>query len=370
MIIKSWEYIQEYNNEKAEILSAIEEVLSSGCLILGDHVKKFETDYAKYCGVKFGVGVDNGTNAIFLALKALGIGENDEVITVSNTAVATVSAIVSTGARPVFVDIDESSFLMDTTKIEWAINSNTKCILPVHLFGQCVDMDEINRIAKQYNLKVLEDCAQSHGAIYNNHKAGSLSDIAATSFYPTKILGTYGDAGMVLTNDEKLNIKLRRLRFYGMEESYNAIEHGYNCRLDEMHAAILLKKLSHINDYLNKRRYLAEQYQKLLQDTNLKLPVEMQYGKHSYYLYVVRHPKRDIILNELKKMNIFLNIHYPYPIHLMNAYKYLNYKKGDLPVTEKISKELFSLPLYPSFTEQKQQYLSDAIHEIMREIHL
>jgi len=370
MLIKSWDYITEYENEKEEIHSAIEEVLTSGFLILGSKVKKFESDYANYCEVNFGVGVDNGTNAIFLALKALGIGENDEVITVSNTAVATVSAIVSSGAKPVFVDIEEDSFLMDTTKIESAINSKTKCILPVHLFGQCVDMDEVNSIAKKYKLKVIEDCAQSHGAIYYNRKAGSLSDIAATSFYPTKILGTYGDAGMVLTNNEDLYNKLLRLRFYGMERTYYAVEHGYNCRLDEIHAAILLKKLGHINDYISKRRYLSEQYKYLLNDTSLILPVEKPNGKHSYYLYVVRHAKRDLILEELKNRNIFLNIHYPCPIHIMEGYKYLNYKEGDFPVTEKISKEIFSLPLYPTLTDDKLQYVCDAIHEIMLKHHL
>ena len=207
-----------------------------------------------------------------------------------------VSAIVSAGAKPVFVDIDETSFLMDTSKIETAITSKTKCILPVHLFGQCVDMDEVNRIARQYNLKIIEDCAQSHGAIYKNRKAGSMSDIAATSFYPTKILGAYGDGGMVLTNNEDLYKKLLRLRFYGMDGSYRAIEQGYNCRLDELQAAILLKKLNHIKDYLSKRRYLAEQYTNLLKDTSLILPVEKPEGIHAYYLYVVRHPKRDLIL--------------------------------------------------------------------------
>jgi dTDP-3-amino-2,3,6-trideoxy-4-keto-D-glucose/dTDP-3-amino-3,4,6-trideoxy-alpha-D-glucose/dTDP-2,6-dideoxy-D-kanosamine transaminase len=369
MIIKCWDYKAEYEAEKEEIHSAIEEVLTSGHLILGEKVKQFETDYANFCDVKFGVGVDNGTNAIFLALKALGIGENDEVITVSNTAVPTVSAIVSACARPVFVDIDETSFLMDTTKIESAISFKTKCILPVHLFGQCVDMDEVNMIAKKYELKVLEDCAQSHGAVYHDHKAGSLSDVAATSFYPTKILGTFGDAGMVMTNNEEMYKKLLRLRFYGMEGNYYAIEQGYNCRLDEIHAAVLLKKLNHITDYINKRRYLAERYHELLKDTSLILPAEIPSGKHSYCLYVVRHPKRDLIMEELKKMDIPLNIHYPCPVHLMKGYKYLNYKEGDLPVTEKTGKEIFSLPLYPSMTEDKQLYISDAIHEIMKKLH-
>ncbi len=368
--MKGWDYKQEYEQEKQEILSAIEEVLGSGQLILGDKVKKFEADYAHYCEVKFGVGVDNGTNAIFLALKALGIGANDEVITVANTAVPTVSAIVSAGATPVFVDIDEKSFLMDTSQIESAITPRTKCILPVHLFGQCVDMNEVNRIAKQHGLMVLEDCAQSHGATFHGHKAGSLSDMAATSFYPTKILGTYGDGGMVLTHQEAWCEKLRRLRSYGMESTYYAIEHGYNSRLDEIHAAILLKKLAHIEDYLSKRRALANRYNELLKDTSLILPLELPYRKHSYYLYVVRHTKRDLILEELRKKGIFLNIHYPFPIHLMPGYAHLNYKEGDLPVTERVAKELFSLPIYPAFGFDEQNSLAEAIIEVIDKLGL
>ncbi|MDD3877597.1 MAG: DegT/DnrJ/EryC1/StrS family aminotransferase [Bacteroidales bacterium] len=367
-MIKSWEYKAEYEHEKEEILAAVEEVLNSGCLILGSKVKKFEQDFADYCGTRYGVGVDNGTNAIFLALKALGIGENDEVITVSNTAVATVSAIVSAGAIPVFVDIEEDTFLMDTHKIERLITAQTKCILPVHLFGQCVDMDEVNRIAKQYRLRVIEDCAQSHGATYKNRKAGSMSDIAATSFYPTKILGTYGDGGMVLTNDEELYSKLTRLRFYGMDATGHALVHGYNCRLDEIHAAILLKKLRHIENYISQRRLLADHYNLLLKNTDLVLPVEKLDRKHAYYLYVVRHAKRDLVLSELKKKGIHLNIHYPRPIHMMDAYKNLHYKTGDLPVTERIANEIFSLPLYPSFSLEKLQVVTDSLQEIMTKI--
>jgi aminotransferase EvaB len=365
MAIRGWDYRLEYEDEREEIHSAIEEVLCSGSLVLGDKVKKFESDYAHYCEVQFGVGVDNGTNAIFLALKALGIGENDEVITVANTAVPTVSAIVSAGARPVFVDVDAASFLMDTTKIEAAITPRTKCLLPVHLFGQCVDMDEIARIAQRYNLKVLEDCAQSHGATYKGHKAGSLSDIAATSFYPTKILGTFGDAGMVLTNNEVLYKKLLRLRFYGMDGHGYALEHGYNCRLDEIQAAILLKKFNHIEDYISKRISLAKQYQALLKGTGLVLPAEMSYGRHAYYLYVVRHPQQDLILAELKSKDVLLNVHYPHPIHLMEGYKFLNYTAGDLPITERLANEIFSLPLYPSLTNTTQQYVAEVIQKIM-----
>ncbi len=364
MDIKVWDYIEEYKQEKEEIMSAIEEVLNSGWLILGSKVKAFEVAYAQFCKTKYGIGVANGTDAIFLALKALGIGVGDEVVTVSNTAIPTVSAIVSTGATPVFVDIHADTYLMDVSKIEQAITSKTKCILPVHLFGQCVDMDKVNEIAKKYNLFVLEDCAQSHGALYKGKKAGSMSDISTTSFYPTKILGTYGDGGMVNTSAEELDKKMRRLRFYGAEKTYYAIEHGYNSRLDELHAAILLKKINHLDEYINRRRKIAAKYDEMLKNTNLILPLEADYGRHAYYIYVVRHPNRDYIMEELKKMNIHLNISYPWPIHTMTGYADLGYKVGDLPVTEKAAKEIFSLPMYPTLTDDQQNIVIDKLIEL------
>jgi len=366
--IKVWNYIEEYKNEKSEIFSAIKEVLDSGWLILGEKVKKFELEYSKYCGVEHGIGVANGTDAIFLALKALGIGEGDEVITVSNTAIPTVSAIVSTGAKPVFVDIDQDTYLMDASKIENKITKQTKCILPVHLFGQCVDMDKINTIAKKNNLYVLEDCAQSHGAIYKGNVAGSMSDISTTSFYPTKILGTYGDGGMVNTNSQDLDKKMRRLRFYGAEKNYYALEHGYNSRLDELHASILLNKLKHLDDYLNRRKQLAKQYDNMLEGTGLILPTVRKDNIHSYYLYVVRHPKREKIMNELKTYNIYTNISYPWPIHLMTGYSYLGYQKGSLPVTEKVGNEIFSLPMYPTLSNEEQIKTINALKSILNKI--
>ena len=368
MSIKVWDYLIEYAEEKEEILSAIEEVLDSGWLILGQKVKNFEEQYALYCGVKYGVGVANGTDAIFLALKALGIKAEDEVITVSNTAIPTVSAIVSTGATPVFVDINEDTYLMNVSQIERMISKRTKCILPVHLFGQCVNMDEVNYIAKKHKLFVLEDSAQSHGATYKGQKSGSMSDISAISFYPTKILGTYGDAGMVITNSEELNSKMRRLRFYGAEKTYYAIEHGYNSRLDELHASILLKKIRHIDSYIERRRQLAYQYNELLRDTDLILPYEAEQGRHAYYLYVVRHPRRDLIIEELKKRDILVNISYPWPIHTMTGYSYLGYKNGDLPITEKVANQIFSLPLYPSLSDSEQKKVTDVLHEIFNSI--
>jgi len=255
--------------------------------------------------------------------------------------------------------------LIDTSKIEAAITNKTKCLLPVHLFGQCVDMDEVNLIAKKHDLFVLEDCAQSHGAVYKGAKAGSMSDISTTSFYPTKILGTFGDGGMVNTNSDDLERKMRRLRFYGAEKTYYAIEHGYNSRLDELHASILLKKIKHLDRYIERRRQLAAQYQELLKDTSLVLPTEAGYGRHAFYIYVVRHRKRDWVIEELKKQDILVNISYPWPIHTMTGYRYLGFKEGMLPVTEKMATEIFSLPLYPSLTEEQQKRVVDALTELL-----
>ncbi|MEI6048942.1 MAG: DegT/DnrJ/EryC1/StrS family aminotransferase [Bacteroidota bacterium] len=365
MKIKVWDYLKEYENEKEEVYQAIEEVLTSGYLILGEKVRRFEEEFSNYCGTKYGVGVDNGTDAIFLALKALGIDKGDEVITVSNTAVPTVSAITATGATPVFVDVEPDTCLMNTNLVEKAITDNTKCILPVHLFGQCVNMNKINELAQKYKVAVIEDCAQSHGAEIEGKLAGSMSDLATFSFYPTKILGGYGDGGMVITDDQKMFEKLKRLRFYGMEKTYYSLEQGYNSRLDEIHASILLKKLQHINEYIDRRRFLAKQYDLLLRNTSLILPVEKENRKHAYYIYVVQHPKRDLIIEELKKKEIFVNISYPWPIHTMDGFIYLGYKVGDLPITEMLATQIFSLPLFPSLTEDEQMIVVNALIEIL-----
>jgi len=368
MKISVWSYLEEYKLEKAEILNAVEEVFESGTLILGEKVKKFEMDYSSFCGVKYGVGVDNGTNAIVLALRALGISYGDEVITVSNTAIPTVSAIVTVGATPIFVDINPDTYLMDVNQLEKVITEKTKCIIPVHLFGQCVDMDPLIEVAKKHHLSIIEDCAQSQGSEYKGQKSGSMSDMSTTSFYPTKILGTYGDGGMVITDNEMLDSKLRRLRFYGAEKTYYALEQGYNSRLDEVQAAILLTKLPKLDTYIQRRRSIAQRYNELLKDTDLVLPVESEYGKHAYYLYVVRHPKRDVIMEKLKENDIFVNISYPWPIHTMTGYSYLGYNEGDLPVTEKMAKEIFSLPMYPTLTDGAIEKVSKVLHEILSTI--
>lgn len=351
--ITVWGYLKEYAETKDELLKAVTEVFESGTLILGQKVKDFEQAYSDYIGVKFGVGCDNGTNAITLALKALEIGKGDEVITVSNTAIPTVSAVVTAGAMPVFVDINPETYLMDVAKVEAAITSKTKAILPVHLFGQCVDMDPLLDIAQKHHLYVVEDCAQAHGAEYKGRKAGSMGDISTTSFYPTKILGAYGDGGMVNTNNEEWAQDLRRLRFYGAEKTYYAEEHGFNSRLDELQASILLSKLPKIEQYISRRREIAALYQEGLADSGLILPKEAPHNRHAYYLYVVRHPQRDEIIEKLRQENIHVNISYPWPIHTMKGYQYLGWHEGDLPQTESAAKEIFSLPMYPSLENEE-----------------
>ena len=364
MAITVWAYLKEMENEKAEILEAVEKVLHSGRLILGESGKAFESAFSAYSETQFGVGCNSGTDALFLALKALGMGHGDEVITVSNTAVPTVSAIVSAGAKPVFVDIDPETYLMDVSQVEARITDKTKCLLPVHLYGQCVDMTSLNAIAKTHGLSVLEDCAQSHGAKHGGHIAGSMSDLSAFSFYPTKLLGGYGDGGMVCTDTEELRDKLQRLRCYGMVDTYYADEHGYNSRLDELHAEILLRKLAHLDDYIARRRELAGQYAEKLADTPLVLPMVGANNEHAYYIYVARHAKRDEIIEKLKERDIFVNISYPWPIHTMTGYERFGYREGDLPETEKAAKEIFSLPMYPTLNDEELDTVCEALHEI------
>lgn len=365
--ITVWSYLDELKSEKKEVLSAVNKVLDSGILILGDNVKEFENKFSKYCNSNYGVGVNSATDALFLIMRSFGLKKGDEVISVSNTAVPTISSIVAANGTPRFVDIDPNSYLMDVNQLEKSITNKTKGVIVVHLFGQCVDMDPVIDICKRRKIFLIEDCSQSHGAKYKNKIAGSMSDASVFSFYPTKILGGYGDAGMVVTNNKNINDNLRKLRFYGMEKTYYSIlEEGYNSRLDEMHAAILLNKLKHLDYYIKRRRKIAKVYQSRLKNTSLILPREMDYNKHSFYVYVVRHKKRDEILQKLKEKNIFLNISYPWPIHTMTGFKQFGFKEGDLPVTEKVAKEIFSLPMYPYFDLKKQLYFIETLKQIIK----
>lgn len=365
MAIPGWDYRAEYEAERDDVLAAVDEVLRSGRLILGPGVAAFEREFSAYCGVRHGVGVNSGTDALTLALRTLDLRPGDEVITTSNTAIPTVAAIVSAGGSPRFVDIESDTCLMDVSALDAAITPRTRCIIPVHLFGQCVDMDAVTSVAARRGITVLEDCAQSAGAEYHGRRAGSLSPVAAFSFYPTKILGAFGDAGMIVTSDDALAARLRRLRVYGTEGRYYAEEHGYNSRLDELHAEILRRRLRRIDGYLERRRALAGRYDAALRDSGLQLPHTRPGNSHAYHLYVVRHPARDRLVAALAERGITVGIHYPWPIHLMRAYASPEYRAGSLPVTERAAGEIFSLPLYPSLTNAEQDRVCDALEDVL-----
>ncbi|WP_028476844.1 DegT/DnrJ/EryC1/StrS aminotransferase family protein [Nocardia sp. CNY236] len=370
MTIRVWDYLPEYAKEKDDILDAVQTVFDSGQLVLGESVRGFEREFAAYHGVPHCTGVDNGTNAIKLGLEALGVGPGDEVITVANTAAPTVVAIVGAGAVPVFVDVREDDFLMDTTQIEAAITARTKAILPVHLYGQCVDMAAVQQLADEHGLAVLEDCAQSHGAYHHGELAGTMSSAAAFSFYPTKVLGAYGDGGAVLTSDEQTKRDLDRLRYYGMDKVYYVVRSpGHNSRLDEVQAEILRRKLSRLDHYIAGRNAVAQRYVEQLSDLEhpegLRLPRTNSGNTHVYYVYVVRHPKRDAILEALREFDIALNISYPWPVHTMSGFAHFGYRPGSLPVTEKLAGEIFSLPMYPSLPEAEQDRVGAALRSVI-----
>ena len=366
MSVRFWDYRAEYEAERDEILSAVDQVLRSGRLILGDSVGAFEREFSAYCGAPYGVGVNSGTDALTLALRALDLRPGDEVLTTANTAIPTVSAIVAAGGTPRFVDVEPDTSLMDVAALERAITERTRCIIPVHLFGQCVDMDGVNRVAASHAITVLEDCAQSAGAEYRGRRAGSMARLAAFSFYPTKILGAFGDAGMVVTSDDRLADRVRRLRMYGTDGAYYAEEQGYNSRLDELHAEILRRRLRRIDTYIERRRELARRYDERLRDSGLTLPVTRPDNRHVYHLYVVRHAARDAIVRALAECGIGIGIHYPWPIHTMRAYVHLGYGEGSLPATEQAAREVFSLPLYPTLTDADQDRVCDALLDVVR----
>ena len=369
-MIKSWEYSREYNFLKKRILSSIDKTLRSGNLFFGEELNKFEKYFLKTNKSKYGVAVASGTDAIYLSLKALGIGQNHEVITVANTAIPTVSAIRNTGASVKFIDIRDD-YLINVNEIEKAISKKTKAIIPVHLYGQACEMNKIIKIAKKYKIKVIEDCAQAQGATYKNKKVGNFGITGCFSFYPTKILGAYGDGGFVTTNDRKVYQKLRRLRFYGMEQinpnkwwnkKYFAVDNGTNSRLSEIQASILNLKLKYINKYINRRKQIAKMYDNGIKNPNITKPYVNKYNSHVYHLYVVAHKKRDLILKIMKKNKVFLGIQYPYPLHKMLAYK--DTVKKNLKITEKLSNRIFSLPTYPSIENSKIKKIIKLLNQI------
>jgi aminotransferase EvaB len=370
MTTRVWDYLPEYGKERVDILDAVETVFGSGQLVLGASVRGFEDEFAAYHGGGHCTGVDNGTNALVLALEALGVGHGDEVITVSNTAAPTIVAIASVGATPVFVDVCENDYLMDTGLVADAITPRTKALLPVHLYGQCVDMVPLRRLADQHGLALLEDCAQAHGARQHGRLAGTTGNAAAFSFYPTKVLGAYGDGGAVLTRDDDIDRSLRRLRYYGMEKTYYVVGlPGHNSRLDEVQAEILRRKLRRLDDYIAARNAIAERYAEGLASLTgpggLVLPAVRDGNDHVYYLYVVRHPRRDEIIERLQEHDIELNVSYRWPVHTMTGFAHLGYAPGSLPVTERLADEIFSLPMYPSLPRDRQDRVIEALHDVL-----
>jgi len=358
-----WDYLENYSKNRQKIIKIVDKVFKSGNLILSKEVANFEKKFSNFTNRSYGVGVNSGTDALLIALLSIGIEKDDEVITVSNTAVPTVSAIVSCQAKPIYVDINESDYLINPNLIENKITKKTKAIIPVNLYGQSANYDLINKIAKKYNISVIEDCAQSAGAFYKNKPSGSFGNLAAFSFYPTKNLGGFGDGGMVLTNSNKLYQKCIKLRKYGMSKLYYSDFHGINSRLDEIHAAILTFQLKKLRSNIIKRRKIAKIYNQNLKTRNLILPIENKDNFHSYYVYVVRHPERERIMKYLMDNDIFCNISYPYPIHSMKGYNYLNKKKDDLLITNKLSKQIFSLPMYPELSTIKLEKVINILNK-------
>jgi len=362
---------KQYRSIQEEIREAVERVLKSGHYILGPNVEALEEEVARYCGVGYAVGVASGTDALRLALLSLGIGKGDEVITTPFTFIATAQVITQIGATVVFVDIDEDTFNIDVDRVEQAITSKTKAILPVHLFGHSVDMSRLLEIAKNYNLFVIEDAAQAFGSECNIHtqdslnlwrKAGSMGDVGCFSFFPTKNLGGFGDGGMVITNNEDIARRLKLLRVHGGNStsySYDAL--GYNSRLDEIQAAILRVKLKYVDKWIKMREEKATLYNRLLSDVPVKTPCCKSYSRHSFCVYTIKTPLRDKLREYLKNSGIATKIYYPVPIHLQKIYRDRGYGKYSLPSSENICQRVLSLPIYPELGEKQVFYIAEKI---------
>lgn len=356
----------QYRSIKQDIDSAISEVLESAQFVLGPAVASFEADFARYCGARRAIGVNTGTSALHLALLALGIGPGDEVITVPHTFVATVAAILYCGARPTYVDVDETSYTLDPSQLEGAITPRTKAILPVHLYGQSAPMGDILAIAKKHGLKVIEDACQAHGARHRGQRVGSLGDVGCFSFYPGKNLGAYGEGGAVVTNDDDIAEHVRLLRDWGAPRKYEHVYRGYNYRLEGLQGAVLRAKLPHLESWNDARRAAAMAYDQGLAGASVETPKIAPWSDHVYHVYAVRTQCRAKLQMFLRERGIHTGIHYPTPCHLQPAYADPAYPKGTFPVSERVASEVLSLPMFPELGVDRAEQVVSAIREFDR----
>ncbi len=351
---------------RAELDEAIDRTLRGGRFVLGEEVRLFEQEFAAYCGAEHAVGVANGTDAITIALQAVGVGPGDEVVTVANTCVPTIVGIEAAGARPVLVDVDPATCTIDPSLLEAALTPRTRAIVPVHLYGQCADLDPVLALARERGLRVVEDCAQAHGAELVGRRAGSLGDAAAFSFYPTKNLGALGDGGAVVTRDHQTAERARLLRNYGERERFEHVLRGRNSRIDALQAAILRAKLPHLETWNERRREIAAVYREGLAGSGVRPPAEGPRRRHVYHLYVVRTPDRDAFRAALAQRGIETAVHYPTPVHLQPAYIDLRPQDRKLPVSEQLATEIVSLPLHPDLSDEEVAYVAEVLRETPR----
>jgi dTDP-4-amino-4,6-dideoxygalactose transaminase len=355
----------QYRSIKPEVDAAIQGILDSCQFTLGSEVAAFEQEFADYCQTKLGIGVNTGTSALHLALLAAGVGRGDEVITVPFTFVATVSAIDYTGAKPVFVDIDPQTFTMDVTQLEAAITRKTKAIIPVHLYGQCADMDPILGIAKRHGLVVIEDACQAHGAEYKGRRAGSMGDMGCFSFYPGKNLGAYGEAGMVTTDNAEFARTIRMLRDWGAEKKYHHVLKGYNFRMEGLQGAVLRVKLRYLEGWTEGRRTAAAHYDRLLAGSGVPTPTALPHNRHVYHIYAIRTANRQAWQETLLAQGVQSGIHYPTPVHLLPAFADLGHVAGQFPRSEQAANEELSLPMFPELTESQCEEVAAAIQNLV-----
>ena len=358
---------KQYESIKSEVDDAIAGVLESMQFVLGPEVLKFEEAFADHCQTKFAFGVNSGTSALHLAMLAAGIGPGDEVITVSYTFVATAAAVCYVGARPVFVDIDPNTCNMDVSLIEAAITPNTKAIMPVHLYGNCADMDSIIALARRHNLLVIEDAAQAHGAEYKGRRAGGMGEMACFSFYPGKNLGAYGEAGAIVTSNEQYAETIKQLRDQGQSEKYFHTMVGYNYRMEALQGAVLGVKLRHLDDWTAARRKHAAVYRRELADTDVRLLDEHPDYNPVHHIFPLFAPQRDELREHLRANDIGTGLHYPIPVHLQPGYSHLGYREGDLPETERACKEVLSLPMFPELEQEQVLRIAQSVRAFCRQ---